>query len=65
MAVISRTGSNGIDIEVSKHHTVSVWNFQSIEVSTDAIYPLNFPYSDFNNLFLNIICSFSLYELDL
>ena len=28
-----RAGSNGIDIEVSRHHTVS--HFQSIEVSTD------------------------------
>ena len=29
------TGPNGIDIEVSRHHTVSVSNFQCIEVSTD------------------------------
>ena len=28
-------GSNGIDIKVSIHHTVSVSNFQSIEASTD------------------------------
>ena len=31
----ARDGSNGVDIEVSRHHTVSVSNFQSIEVSTD------------------------------
>ena len=31
----SRTGSNGIDIEVSRHHAVSVSNFKSIKVSTD------------------------------
>ena len=31
----SRAGSNGIKIEVSRHHTVSVSNCQSIEVSTD------------------------------
>ena len=30
----SIAGSNGIDIEVSRHHTVSVSNFQSIEVSS-------------------------------
>ena len=30
-----RAGQNGIDIEVARHHTVSVSNFQSIEVSTD------------------------------
>ena len=30
-----RAGSNGIDIEVSRHHTVSVSNFQNIEASTD------------------------------
>ena len=33
--VVHRAGSNGIDIEVSRHHTVSVSNFKSIEVSTD------------------------------
>ena len=33
--VSSRAGSNGIDIEVSRHHAVSVSNFQSIKVSTD------------------------------
>ena len=31
----TRAASNGIDIEVSRHHTVSVSNFQSIRVSTD------------------------------
>ena len=30
-----RAGSNGIDIEVSRHHTVSVSNFQNIEASTE------------------------------
>ena len=35
--VLVRTtaATNGIDTEVSKHRTVSVLNFQSIEVSTD------------------------------
>ena len=33
--VLIRAGQNGIDIEVSRHHTVSVSNFQSIKVSTD------------------------------
>ena len=27
--------SNGIDIKILRHHTVSVSNFQSIKVSTD------------------------------
>ena len=31
----ARAGSNGIDIEVSRHRTISVSNFQSIKVSTD------------------------------
>ena len=30
-----RAGLNGIDIEVSRHHTVSVSNFQSIKLSID------------------------------
>ena len=30
-----RAGPNGIDIEVSRHHTVLISNFQGIEVSTD------------------------------
>ena len=33
--VKSRAGSNDIDIKVSRHHAVSVSNFQSIGVSTD------------------------------
>ena len=33
--IIPASGSNGIDIELSRHHTVSVSNFQSIEVLTD------------------------------
>ncbi len=32
----SRTGSNGIDIEVWRHHMVSVSNFQSIEFRLDS-----------------------------
>ena len=32
---MTKDGSNGIAIEVSMHHTVSVSNVQSIEVSTD------------------------------
>ena len=31
----TRARSNGIDIEVSRHHMVSVSNFKSIEASTD------------------------------
>ena len=31
-----RAGSNGIDIEVSLHHTVSVSNFQSIKFRLDS-----------------------------
>ena len=31
--IIYRAGSNGIDIEVLRHHTVSVSNLQSIPVS--------------------------------
>ena len=35
VAVVQRrAGSNGIDIKVSRRHTVSVSNFQSIEVAT-------------------------------
>ena len=53
----SRAGSNGIDIEVSRHHLVSASSFQGIEVSTDdrmvcyswipgIIHPLNFLHGD-------------------
>ena len=34
LMITSRAGANGIDIEVLGHHTISVSNFQSIEVST-------------------------------
>ena len=72
----TRARSNVIDIEVSRHHTSSVSNFQSIKLSTDdwivifyryswipLIDVLNlFDYSHFNNFFQNIIISsFSLY----
>ena len=30
-----RSGSNGVDIEVSRHYALSVLNFQNIAVSTD------------------------------
>ena len=33
-STLPRVESNGIDIEVSGHHTVSVSNFQSIELSS-------------------------------
>ena len=33
--VFTRAGPNGTDMEVSRHHMVSVTNFQSIKVSTD------------------------------
>ena len=79
LVTMTTIGSNGIDIKVSRHHTVSVSNFQSIEVSTDdwmvpflryswipwIIHPLNFLQSNVNYYFLNIISSFSLYKLDL
>ena len=33
--VFGGAGPNGIDIEVLRHHTVSISNFQCIKVSTD------------------------------